>query len=311
MVLSTARTLPFSSLFMRSTPTITAEATGAAVAFGQYCVISLETTTATGVTFWGNSSTTLGCGVATNSQGSSAIAAGGSSYVLASPISAVGGVPASSNYATGTTLQPYSIAQADPYANLAMMSVPNGCNQSFDVGSNKTKAANTTGNPATACYTSMNIQGTANLQNGIYIINGGSFNIGAQATVNCDECVFLLTKDNTVGATVATVDINGGATLNIGAPMSGTYKGILFYQDRNAVSGTTNKVSGNSSSFLRGALYFPKQALDYTGNSGMSSNCIQIVARTITFTGSNAISNVCDVNQGSSSITGTQVRLVN
>lgn len=311
VILSTSRTLPFSNMFMATTPVIQAEATGAAVSFGQYCVISLETTTATGVTFWGNSSSTLGCGVATNSQGSSAVAAGGSSYVVASPISAVGNVPASNNYATGTTLQPYSIAQADPYASVPMTSVPSGCNQSLDIGSNKTKSVNTNGNPATQCYTSMNIKGTANLQNGIYIINGGSFNIGAQATVNCDECVFLLTSDGSVGSTIATASINGGATLNIGAPRSGTYKGILFYQDRNAITGTTNTISGNSSSFLRGAIYFPKQYVDYTGNSGMSTDCIQIVARQVTFTGSNQISNTCPTADGSGSITGTQVRLVN
>ncbi|MBC2664112.1 Tad domain-containing protein [Novosphingobium flavum] len=308
VALSTSRALPFSSLFMSSTPTITAEATGAAVGFGQYCVISLETTTATGVSFGGNTTATLGCGVATNSQGTTAVYAGGSSQVTASPISAVGNVPASSNYQTGTTLISYSIAQADPYASLPMMSVPNGCNQALSIGSNKTKSVNTSGNPATQCYTSMDIQGTANMDPGIYIINGGSFNIGAQAEVNCSGCVFLLTTDG-AASTVATADINGGAKLNITAPTSGTYKGILFYQDRNAVAGTTNKINGNSSSVLDGAIYFPKQYVTFNGTTGMDTKCIQIVARQVTFTGNSTIQNNC-TNSGSQSITGTQVRLV-
>ena len=53
------------------------------------------------------------------------------------------------------------------------------------------------------------------------------------------------------------------------APNSGTYDGILFYQDRRAAAGTTNSVNGNSSSLLSGAFYFPRPNLDINGTSNL------------------------------------------
>lgn len=311
VVLSTSRTLPFSSLFMNNTPTITAEATGAALATGQFCVISLETTTATGVNFGGNTTADLGCGIATNSQGNPAVSAGGSSTVKASPIAGVGNVPASSNYQSGTTLLSYSIPQADPYVAIPMMAVPSGCNQQLSVNSNK--HSNVKNNTGVQCYTDINIKGSVNMDPGIYIIdgkNGGQFNIGAQGTVNCTGCVFLLTTSGSASS-VATANVNGGATLNISAPTSGTYNGIMFYQDRNAVSGTTNKINGNSSSSLAGAIYFPRQDLEYTGDSGMMTDCLQIVSRRVTFSGNSKIKNDCSSNPGWGGFAATQIRLVN
>jgi len=47
---------------------------------------------------------------------------------------------------------------------------------------------------------------------------------------------------------------------------------------------------------LRGALYFPKQAVEFTGdNSSTANTCVQIVASTITFIGNSTIYNTgCD-----------------
>src|SRR3546814_4379165 len=52
------------------------------------------------------------------SRASNAVYAGGSSTVAATPVAAVGGLTSSSNYATGTTLLPYSIPVQDPFAGL-------------------------------------------------------------------------------------------------------------------------------------------------------------------------------------------------
>ncbi len=121
VVLTVQKRLGFSSLFLSDPPTITATATATVVATGRYCVISLEETTQTGLEYAGNATVDLGCGMATNSIGSLAVDAGGSSYIHASPIAAVGGISESGNFSAGMTLQPYSMRQLDPFAHIGVM----------------------------------------------------------------------------------------------------------------------------------------------------------------------------------------------
>jgi hypothetical protein len=311
LVLTASRALPFSSMFMRATPTISATATAAAVGFGDYCVISLENTTATGVTFQGSSYVNLGCGVATNSQGTQAVYAGGSSTIAASPVAAVGVVPASNNYVTGTTLQSYAISQADPYASLAL---PSGysCSGQLLIGSNQNKTVqNNSG--GVQCYRGMDLKGTVTFDPGTYVIDGStgnSLNVNAGAVVNCTGCTFILTTTSADTTTIATSKMNGNGTWNVTAPETGTYKGIMLMQDRRAGRYVTNSITGDNSSKMQGAIYFPSSQVDFSGNSGMDTKCLQIIARTITFTGNNTIQNQCPSNSASKAIAGTQVRLV-
>ncbi len=310
VVVQSRKALPFSSLFLTKPPTITAQATAAAVSFGRYCVIALDSTTDTGVTFMGNSTASLGCGVAANSQGSSAISAGGSSSVTASPIAAVGGIPASNSYASGTSFQPYSIAQADPFANLPTPEVPSGCNSKISVKPNQN--VHITNSSGVACYSDISINGKVTFDPGVYYIDGGQFNLGSQANASGSGVTFILSSSSAAidGTSVATLNINGGATLNLTGPSSGTYSGVLFYQDERASSNNVNFLNGNSASTIQGSIYFPSQTLEYNGTSGINTNCMQVVARNVIFTGNSTISNVCPSGSGTSTLTGVHIRLV-
>ena len=305
-------TLPFSRMFMQRTMSLSASATAAAIGQGDYCVLALENGATTGITATGNTNATLGCGMAANAQGSSAISIGGSSYVTATSLMAVGAISAGSgNLAPGTVQIPYGLAQPDPYAGLPDPVVPSGCNSSLTVNPNQTQ--NVTNSSGTACYTSMDLKGTVNFASGVYIVDGGSIRINATANVTGSGVIFILTSSNIASSpsSVATITINGGANLNLTAPTSGTYAGVFLYQDRRAsLVNQTNDISGNSSSLLQGAIYFPAQKVKFTGNSGLNTNCLQIVARQITFTGSNTVTNSCPTNSGAGSFNGYQVRLV-
>ncbi len=62
---------------------------------------------------------------------------------------------------------------------------------------------------------------------------------------------------------------------------------------------------------LRGALYFPNADLTYTGASGMHTECMQMVAKNVTFTGNASVSNTCPPGSASHSFQGpTGVRLI-
>jgi hypothetical protein len=306
VILSTGLNLPFSGFFLNGPVTIPAEATASLVANGQFCALSLESANATGISMGGNASVDLGCGMATNSVSPNAVVAGGSSTVAASPVAAVGGVPQSNNYDPGTVLIPYAVPQPDPFKALPDPTVLHAFGQR-DVNSTQTR----TRSPGT--YSRMDLKGNVTLNPGTYVIDGGDLSIGAQARVTGNGVTIILSSKNAASNpnTIGQIKMNGGAQVNLTAPTGGTYQGVLIYQDRRAtISNQPNKVNGNSSSKLQGAIYVPGQEVEFTGTTGMNTNCFQLVARRIAWSGNSSVSNVCPAGSGSQAFTGTAVRLV-
>nr|WP_087573070.1 pilus assembly protein TadG-related protein [Sphingomonas sp. CDS-1] len=309
VVLQTSAELPFSKILRVRTPVIYGEATAAVVGSGNYCVVSLEKTSTVGITLQGNATVNLGCGMATNSRASNAVTAGGSSTVTATPVAAVGGLSSSSNYVSPTTLLPYSIPVQDPYASLPTPTASDlsGCNGNANVQPNNSKSI------TPGCFKNFDVKGTLNMAPGTYFIDSTTFDIGSQAVVNGTGVTIILTSGNAANnpSQISTVNINGGATLNLTAPTDTTnpYHGVLFYQDRRALDSGTNTINGNASSVLQGAFYFPGQAMSFSGTSGMTTTCVKMVSKRVTFIGNSNIVNQC-TNTGVDPITATMVRLV-
>ena len=305
VILQTSQELPFSKILGITAPVITGEATAAVVSQGEYCVVSLEQTATVGITLQGNATVDLGCGIMTNSRAANAVTAGGSSTVKASPVAAVGGLQTSSNYDVSTALLPYSVPEPDPYASLPTPS-PSGCAGKVSVNPNGTKSV------SPGCFKGFDVKGTLNMAPGVYYVDGSSFSVGSQALVSGAGVTIILTSSSasTNPNQIATLDINGGATINLTSSQSDTYSGILFYQDRRALDSGTNKINGNASSSFQGAFYFPSQALDFSGTSGMSTKCVKMVSRRVTFIGNSTIQNECDSYAGAKDIPATIVRLV-
>jgi Flp pilus assembly protein TadG len=302
---------PLMALFGRSTSTITAEARAAIVPDGQVCFLALESGTTTGITFAGNSNINLGCGAGTNSISSNAaVNVNGQPSVTASPIVAMGGIPASSAYANGTVLMPNHAELEDPFANNSYDPVVNAdqvngrpCRTGnswnvIDVASGQS------GTGVPGCYGTINVQGTLTLQSGTYYLANGANNaglqIGAQGHLICDGCTFVLTSTTPNNAnSFATMDINGGAEVYLKSSTSGTYTGITIYRDsRASASNQCCQINGNSNSVLSGAFYFPKDTLTFNGTSGMTLNCFQMVALRLAFSGNAAITNTCTDKPG-------------
>lgn len=311
VVLAANRSVPFISFFLGSTMAVSAEATAAIVYTGKFCVVSLEDGNNTGISFGGNTTVNLGCGMISNSRSSAAISAGGSAQVTASPLAAVGGVPPNGAYLGNTVRLSYSPPQIDPYAALSTPTVPANCNNQYSQSPNKSPPALRPVSPGIFCYRGMDLKGTVTLPPGIYIIDGDSLSFGAQANVTGTGVTFILTSRTaaTTPSSIANLSMNGGARVNLAAPSSGSYAGVLMYQDRRALYGGS-QINGNSSSRLQGAFYFPSRELTFSGNTGMQTECIQLVARRLSFTGSSTIQNNCPANSGSKAFEATVVRLV-
>ena len=295
-------TLAFASLFLPQGPQITANATAASVpGHDQYCVISLENSaTKTGITGTGNASVEMDCGMITNSPASNSAAANGSSNMNASVIASVGGIQQSNNWHVGK-YDPYITAIGDPYAAVGPQPSDMKCAKSgnqmmaLDENTDVANAKDVNNNKAN-CFTSLSVGSnkTLNLPAGIYYINGGDATIQGKITgTNVTIVLTNISASNT--ATIGNFKMNAGAEVNLIAPTTGDYAGIAIYQDRRATdtsgAASPNKINGNSTSNIVGALYFPKQELEYNGNGTLTAVCTRFVTRRIVFSGNNTTSN--------------------
>ena len=318
VTLAVQRSLSFSSMFTTA-PTITATATAAIAESGKYCVVSLEDSSTTGIVDSGNSDVDLGCGMITNSTSLNAAIATGSAKVNANPVAAVGGIQNAKQWG-GSDLLPFTIAQADPFGTVNIdQSLVTSCANDPKVGPGASALTLTPG-----CYKGLTLNGNVNLTPGVYYIDGGDIDIGAQGIVDgtianaggiIGVTLVLTNSSGSNTATIGNLKINGGATVKLTAPDIGPYAGIAIYQDRRATDdGSTanspNLINGNSNSVFNGAFYFPKQQVGFNGNGGLTTDCFQLVSRRVDFKGNMKIKNNCSVTGGKHSFAGFHVRLV-
>lgn len=121
---------------------------------------------------------------------------------------------------------------------------------------------------------------------GLYIIDGHDFTTSANADVFGTDVTFYLT-DN------ASVDFRGTSTVNLTAPSTGTYAGILFFGDRD--DSMANYVfNGTADSLLTGTLYAPAADVTYAGDFTGYDGCLQIIAFQIDLTGGSNMTGDCD-----------------
>ena len=291
VTLAVQQPLPFSSLFLSTAPTITANATAASVpAGGDACVNAREPSASkTGINITGNAGIYMpDCVMYSNSPSTNSAAAGGSSNVTAEAVAGVGGIQQSNNWHV-QAYRPYSPPIDDPFANVTpspsdMHCVGTELNQDTDL-----TAAAAAG---TNCWSSLRVNSntTLTLPPGTYYVNGGDAFV--QGNLTCTSCTIVLTNSDPNSTTIGQFKVNAGSNTNMTAPTSGTFKGIAIYQDRRAVdSGQTNKINGNSGSVVQGALYFPSQQLDYNGTGNTAAVCTMFVARRINFSGNSTTTN--------------------
>ena len=319
VILTANRAVPFFRFFRRQDMTVSVEATATAVVQGRYCMVALEDGNVTGIDMGGSSVVNLGCGMISNSTSPNAIVATGNASVAASPVAAVGGVPSSNNYEPGTVRMPYTSPQPDPLASLPMPAVPTGCGPELEVGNGNTLTidpANTTFpgriSAGVYCFAGMDIKGTLTLPpDSVIMINGSTLDFAAQAHVTGTRVTFLLTSSTaaTDPSSIAQLNLNAGVELDITPPTSGPYANVVMYQDRRAPLGDSH-INGNSDSTLSGAFYFPRRRLIFNGTAGMQTNCINLVGRTLAFSGDSEIVNSCPPTGGPPGFEATFVRLV-
>ncbi|MCA1652670.1 MAG: pilus assembly protein TadG-related protein [Sphingomicrobium sp.] len=303
VVLAVQQKLGFSSVFISTPPMITATAKAAAVDDGAFCVVSLEHSSDPGITIQGSTTTNLGCGAISDSIAvTTSVNTNGAAYNFASSIvAAVGGLPAT---ITGSAnLQPYHLAQPDPYEGLDT-SVPSGTScTNFNSHIVSTSGSVTTISPG--CYNSWDKNGNYAMQPGTYYLNNTDFDRTGNGTLTGTGVTIVLT-----GSNPGTVKTNGTSSINLSAPTTGAFAKILIAQSTAAGVDNNNTINGTNSSTYDGALYFPKGLINFTGTTGAISKCLMVVSKKVNFAGNSNIQNDVNGCTANTTVTGKKIRLV-
>ena len=299
VALQGSKRLPFSGLFLEAAPIIRASATAGVVHDGEYCIITFGKQTNTGITVTGNAAVNLGCGMATNANGAAALEGKGDpkNKVVTTVLSAVGQIAGATKFTTDEAIS-YGVPQPDPYEGKTGAK-PNPCTAQTVPAGNQLSG---TLPMQPGCYASLDFG------NADYALAPGTYYVDGPVKVNAQ------TKLTGTGVTLvlsptATVDINGGATVDLSAPTSGEYAGIVIFQRKQpgAVAAKSH-INGGSNFKMTGAVYLPNGAVEFNGGSTANSTCVLLVADSVDFSGNTNWSNSCPAN--TDYFAGVRVRLV-
>jgi hypothetical protein len=265
----------FSAVLGFPAATVTARATtGTREASAGGCVITLDPTA-------DNSLSTSGCGVFVNSTSTQDINTNGGGTITTTGTARtqiVGGCNGCANISPGP--QTGVATMTDPFADMSPPSY-SGCDDTGGNAVNLGSKDKKTISPGVYCSgLQAGSQSELTLSPGIYVVKNG-INIGGQATMTGTGVTIYIQSGG--------VSMAGGASVSLSAPTSGTWQGILFYQDRTNTSDST--LVGGTGQLMNGLLYFPDAHLTYTGGSNVSTQATAatIVSKTLSMVGNSYI----------------------
>jgi Flp pilus assembly protein TadG len=252
------------------------------------CVLALDSNASGAVSMGGSTSVNLSnCSVFANSTNATALTVGGSASLTADMVGSAGGVSVSSSNVTVTDgILSHMGPVTNPYADLHVPSY-GACDH------NNTKVkVDTTLDPGVYCNgISVNAGATLTLNPGIYYIDGGDLSANGGGTINGAGVTIVLTSSS--GRNYATANINGNASINLTAPISGATAGLVVFLDPKAPIGTSVSLIGGSTQTLGGAIYAPTGAISYSGGAATSASCTQIIGDTVSFSGNSSVAINC------------------
>ncbi|HMG86102.1 MAG TPA: pilus assembly protein TadG-related protein [Terracidiphilus sp.] len=251
-----------------------------------------------------------------SSNTSTALTLTGSGSITAQEIGIVGGYKETGSGSISPTPVTGIAPAADPLAGLTAPPIPTGtctsCDKSFSGSSNNTLS------PGTYHSISNTGSGTLTLTAGNYIINGdlkntgsgglilgaGNYTIGGDFTTTGSGALTIgsglyivggdlsltgsgsLTGGSITFYTEGSTTVTGSGNMNLTAPTSGTYNGVLFFQSR--TDSSAFKLTGSGGDKIQGILYAPDSPLTLTGSGSMNVS-LDMITDSMTVTGSGSI----------------------
>ncbi len=244
------------------------------------CLETLDPSQSGALSISGSATLQTGCGIVVRSSNAHAITASGSATISATSISVTGGVSTSGSAKLTPNPVTGAPASSDPLSYLQAPATGGCTYRNVNVSS----ASSVTLPPGTYCN-GISVSGTANVifsPGGVYILQGG-LSVSGNSNVSGTGVTIYNTSGN--GYSYKGINISGNSDVTLSAPTTGSFAGILIFQDRSIVNGASSSFSGSSTLNLNGALYFPTTHVDYSGDvRGGNKYCI-LIAQTVTFSG--------------------------
>jgi len=281
VVVSQPQPLYFMSLFKDAPDTIRARAV-AGTGPSDTCLLVKNPAAAKSFDASGNAVVRFeGCSIMVNSDHGTAASAQGNATVEASSVNVVGG-------SSGSNFNPDPYEGADPMDDpLASFTMPSPGTCTFT--SKQIIMTSTTLNPGTYCGgIELRSQAKVKFNPGTYYLVGGGLNANAGASLTGTGVTFVNTEKKP-GYAYDKIWINGGAVIDLSAPTSGIWQGILFYQDPKINSTKQNVFNGGSEMKLVGIVYFPTTSTKFAGNFGSEANQLLMIVDKVEFTGNSSI----------------------
>lgn len=304
VVITRTRPLALSTLFLDASEidiSMRAVAVGGPGGIGDACLMALNSSAQGAVSITGSVDIDMtGCGVQVNSTHNRAVRITGSGSLTADYLNTPGdtSVVGSAYIETAETLTgDDGYAVDDPYAAIDP-AIPAGCDHT---GYSKTGSGGAAPAPGTYCD-GFSLTGSfaLDLSPGVYYIKGGSLKLTGSTILKGTGVTFVLSDG-------ASVSITGSSYVDISAPTTGETAGMVFFS---RVAGVSNKFTGSSDMKVRGAMYFGNSSVTLTGSSDVATDCMRLVADTVTITGSTNLANGACSSYGLPSATGGPPSLV-
>ena len=248
------------------------------------CVYILDSSRSGALHVESGDNLTASCGVLVNSSSSTAVTIGSGGYISTPQFGVVGGYTGtikdadldSDSVVISTHIAPLS----DPLSYVPAPTVGSCTVTGYSISS-----GSATLSPGVYCG-GMNISGSAvvTLNAGTYILKGGGLALSGSSLLKGTGVTIYNTGTT---STYAPIDVQDSANMQLSAPTSGTYAGILLFNDRSIPYGTgggANTLGGGSSSKLQGALYFPTVDLQISNGTMLSAAYTIVVAETMSVT---------------------------
>jgi hypothetical protein len=238
------------------------------------------------------------------SSSAQSVVLSGSSKLTASSIGFFGGSSVSGSSSFGVTPAKDSTAPTDPLASLPIPSA---------TGLTKYAAVNLGGSSSLmisqGIYPSISVSGSGKLtmQPGIYVITGGGFSVSGAGSASGTGVMIYNAGSNYnggSGSTFGAFTLSGSGALNLTAPTTGVYAGIVVFQSRDNTHAMA--VSGAAATGLGGGtIYAPAATLSLSGSTtvGGSGQAIStLIVGELTLSGATGAYQLTDGSSGDTSV---------
>jgi Flp pilus assembly protein TadG len=265
------------AIFPDVLPTITTTAT--ARLSRAICLLTLAPSTPGSLTVAANSLVDAPvCSTHVNSQAASALNIGNRATVTFLDLRVAGTANISGSAVVMPIPETLAGAIADPLESLPEVTT-SGCDFNNRVVSGTQTLA-----PGTYCGgIRVNANARATLQAGDYKLVGGSLELRNKARIDGTNVTLHLLQG-------ARLLMNTSALVSLAAADSGPYRGILFFESRNApLDAVTHNIPLRQASLLQGVIYLPRSALSLISDTKSAANqgsaALAIVARNVSLGG--------------------------